>query len=232
MGYIRAVGDLVAAYELNDTIYRQTPAGARDTHMEYEKIEYGTNTRPGGLVRNTDGEYFAFESDRNGLLLNVSTSLSLPECLEQFQKAFPHAVARPGERASGLAIVAEGHPNHSVISHGGPGGEGLVEYSFDPSVLMADMPTDEAIELVRRDELEVVAARVAFKGFFMTWHRPYARFIDSDLEVAEAGVYAGTLREIDGMRRFMRLSGRAAFFLETDVTVRVREHGNPRQVRI
>ncbi|NEM90904.1 uL30 family ribosomal protein [Galbitalea soli] len=238
-GYIRAVRDLVGVVELGGIMYRSAQLSARSTHLQYERIEYGSNTRPGGLVRNSDGEYFVFESDRNGLLLNWSTSLSASEAFEQFQQSFidegtPLRV-RSGESASMVMVSGRHDPGHSPITHDRTldSGDGdWEEYQVDPSNLIGEMPTEEAIDLIRRRDLPVVAARIAFRDVFMTWHRPYARFIDSDVESAEVGVYLNDLSRINGARRFVRNAGRARFFSEADITILVRERGNPKHIWI
>ncbi|CAN5373236.1 hypothetical protein BH11ACT5_BH11ACT5_16340 [soil metagenome] len=239
-GLIRSVRDLVGVIELDGVMYRSAQLSARATHLQYERIEYGSNTRPGALVRNSAGEYFVFESDRNGLLLNWSTSLLPSDVYDRFLTSFKDEdidlQVKRGESASMVAVSGDRRPTHSTISDdqqmSSPNDGHWADFQIDPSNLIAEMPTAEAIELIRRSDLAIVSARIAFRNVFMTWHRPYARFIDSDEEVSEAGIYLSDFSQINAVRRLIRRTGRAGFFSETDVSILVREHGNPKHIWI
>lgn len=235
-GYIRAVRDLVAVARLNAVVYKSTTTSTHEMAVEFERIEYGTNTRPGGLIRSSLGDYYSFESDRKGLLLCWSTDLSADQCIQEFRVSFPD-------------IEPDSHPDASVlgiVANGVAGDESLLErleadritdaidedQSIDPSSLIVDLPTPEAIDVVSSQESSLVVARLGFAGVELIWHRPYARFIDSEVERAEVGIYTRDYSHLDGVRVLTRRTGKNGFFDAIPVTAQIRERGIAKHVRI
>ncbi|WP_216099634.1 hypothetical protein, partial [Curtobacterium sp. MMLR14_002] len=70
IGRIRLLRGIVAVIDLRGVHYRENVAYREKTGLEYERTQFGSNTQPGELIRDSAGNYFVFESDRNGLLVN------------------------------------------------------------------------------------------------------------------------------------------------------------------
>lgn len=235
-GYIRTVRDLIAVARLNAVVYKSASSRAEDMAVDFERIEYGTSTRPGGLIRSSLGDYFTFESDRKGLLLNWSTDLSAEQCVHEFRASFPDVVPDGRHHSSVVGIVANGVA----------GDESIIErlevdritdaidedHALDPSALIVDLPTPEAIDIVSSQKASLVVARLGFVGLELIWHRQYARFIDSDNERAEVGIYTRDYSYLDGVRVLARRTGKNGFFDAVPVTAQIRERGIAKHVRI
>lgn len=235
-GYIRAVRDLVGVIELDGVKWKESSTLDRASDLQYESLDYGTNTRPGGLVRDSLGNYFVFESDRNGVLLNWSTSLSLLECYENLVEATERQILpasmsglskeRPeGENLSILAVKGSAQPGVSAGTT-----SDRHDAATDP-IDFIELPTDEALTVMRAQGSAIAVARLAFRGMDLTWQQPYARFIDSDRETAEVGLYSRDL-SFPVARRLARLTGPEGFLDQATVEVLVRRSGNLKRFKL
>ncbi len=226
-GQIRTVRDLVAVAQLNALVYKSASTVAQDM-TDFERVEYGTNTRPGGRVKSSQGDYFSFESDRKGVLLEWSTSLGVVEALARFGNAFPRARPLKAESASIVALNASGLVGGEELPDVDLGSD----HPLDPSSTFVDMPTGEAINVIHNQADHLVATRLGFRGLNFTWHRPYTRFVDIHVDRAEVGIYTRDYSLLPGIGAYARSTGADGFFDAVPITAQIREHGNVRHVRI
>jgi len=229
-GYIRSVRDLVAVAQLKAVVYRGASSLTRDTAVEFERIEYGTNTRPGGVIKSSIGDYFTFESDRKGLLASWSTHLSALDAITAFRSIYESAEPLKSDDASVLGLIASG-----LVSAGS--GDGMARQildddSVDPSSVVVDVPTRDALQIIESQGGNLVVARLGFAGIDLTWHRPYARFIGNEVERAEVGIYTRDYSQLERLSAFARATGVEGFFDTVPVTAQIREHGNAKHIRI
>lgn len=215
-GMIEAVKDHVAVIEFDSIInLERKPTSSRrgvigkTSSVEYEHLRYGTRTQPGELVRDRDGRYFAFESDRNGVRLMWGSRVLLGEALAAFLKAYDSPAARVGADASLL-----------------------VSYDAERSREIIETSTAKAVSHLRTYISSIVFARLAFSPVEFTWQAAHRPFDDMAVESTEVGVNCGA-RDLDleSARRFAARTGDPQFFSEADCRVEVRQHGIMRAFR-
>lgn len=237
-GYIRKARHLIAVVELNGVQWKSATMKLPASRMEYEVIEYGTNTRPGALYRNSDGDYFNFISDRDGLRASWSTSLGAGACLAVALESFDSAALPSGERQS--VIVLEKGPTPDSSAGGDLDFDGVfaslaeedgtkIQIAGAGSVL--ELPTAEAVSAIRSSELHIAMANLALGEARFTWQKPYARFIDSEIALAETGLYSRR-PNFHALRAMARTTGAPHFFDNLEVKVQVRERGIPKRIKI
>lgn len=235
-GHIRAVRDLIAVARLNRVVYKAEHIRPNSVAVEYERVEFGTATQPGGLVRSSRGDYFTFESDRHGLLLNWSTNLTAEVCFRALLRSFKGLKPATSDHASVVGLVANGlvrDGEHLYEQESELLSLGLHEdRTIDPTTLIVDMSTTEAQEVIQNQASSLVFVRLGMVGLYMTWHRPYARFVDSDVERAEVGLYTRDYSQLDMVGGFARFTSGSDLFDAIPVTAQIRERGNVKHVRI
>jgi hypothetical protein len=213
VGNIRAVKHLVAVVELRsicrkDGILESEVQDARG--MPYEKPLYGTKTRPAQLIRDSDSNYFAFESDRNGLLLMWGTRLSLRQCLDAFNESFGRPPGAAGS-SSTLGIRAV----EAVAA------EGDIE---ERSVVIRDTTFEEAQALIREEGQQVVFARIAFQGIELGWQAPHQVFEDREEVFAEINLYSEDL-DLTSAKSMAMQTGDRRLFENAGAVVQIRQRG-------
>lgn len=234
LGYIAKVRDIVGVIDLGGVFYRQTEYNAGDSSLSIDCVEHGTNSRPGATVRSSDGEYFSYDSDRRGILVDVSSTWKLLDVLNEIDSAFPDARPLAKDDASMLAIAGEGSlPGEFDELEGITSWDGAWhETPVSQSGLIVEMPTDEAISLIRSHRIGIAAARIAFHDFFVTWQEPYSRFVNSDRELSEVGVYVRSPKQLAGLSRLIRAVSKPGFIDNARPRIIMREHGNAKHYTI
>jgi hypothetical protein len=206
--------------------------------MEYEVIKYGNNARPGGLYRNSDGDYFNFISDRDGLRTSWSTNLGAGACLAVALETFSSSSLPSPERQS--ILVLEKHPTSGPLVGGNDDFDAVLaslaeddgtKIQIAGAGTFLELPTSEAISAIRSSELHIAMANLALGDTRFTWQKPYARFIDSEIAFAETGLFARQ-PNMDVLRVVARKTGAPHFFDNFDVEVQVRKRGVAKRIRI
>lgn len=237
-GYIDKTRHLIAVVELNGVQWKSATTKLPASRMKYEVIEYGTNTRPGGLYRNSDGDYFNFISDRDGLRASWSTRLGVGACLAVALERLSTISLPSAERQS--VLVLENGPTSDSSAGDDSDFEGVLaalEEDEGTKVQIAgagtvlELPTSEAISAIRSSALHIAMVNLSLGETRFTWQKPYARFIDSEVELAETGVYSRR-PDFGVLRAMARTTGAPHFFENFDVKVQVRERGKPKRVQI
>lgn len=224
-GQIRAVRDLIGVIELDEVKWKAAVVDARDPRVTYNRIPYGSGTRPGAVVHNTLGDYFVFESTRSSLLVNWTTALSAAECLDEFDSAFEGLQARPAD-VSVIALASGGSSDEVADLE-----EAVGDDAVDDSLDVIDLPTAEAIRLIRSGVEGLVSMRLSIAGVDLIWQEPFVRFLVDDEALAEVGLFSHDLSFVQPARKFARATANRGFFNGRDFEVMVRVHGNPRRLR-
>jgi ribosomal protein L30/L7E len=233
LGNIEKVRDLVGVVVLDGVIYKASQLKTREQHVNYEQIEFGTNTRPGGLVRSSDGDYLHFESSRRHLLMQWSTTVSPVECIDLLLDTLPDLRWAAAEDSALVGLPsALPRAGGSEDEIGVSDEEGFVEYDLPSGVDIIDLPAPEAIDIVKLNTETLVTMNLGSRALDLLWHRPYARFVDSDQKFAEAGVYLRDLALFPAISTFARRTAAPSFFDRTNVEVQVRERGNLKRLSV
>ena len=201
-GLIRSAQDYISVLILDEIYYKEDQPSSDTTSLQYEHVKFGTETQPGSLYRNSNGEYFVFEADRKKLLLNWSTSDNFESALLKFRQAFNPETSRVHQ--SVLAITTR---------------DVLQETS---SVDVLDGPTSAL--LAQADEAgfaNVAFARLAYDDVQLTWRRPYARFSDRSTRFGELGLL-GTGLDLALSKAFALESGPVGILTEAGIEISVR----------
>lgn len=215
-GYIQAVRDLIAVVELGGVQYKAESSVNVEEDVSYESAQFGSNTRPSGIFRDTLGDYFSYESDRNGVLLNWSTDRDFHSALEAFLIAYDGPEPLAAEHSSLLGL----RPTEPIEND-----SSSLEVTIGADAELIELPTDKAIGLTRSSSvLDVQFARLAFRGIDLTWHEPYVRFDDRETERAELGLYAHRL-DLSKARTLARNTGNRGFFEQAKCRIETRENG-------
>jgi ribosomal protein L30/L7E/uncharacterized protein len=238
-GYIKKAKHLIAVVELYGVQWKSATRKLPASRMEYEIIEYGNNTRPGGLYRNSDGDYFNFISDRDGLRTSWSTNLGASACLAVALQEITPVVDVDGGHS--ILVLDRDTVTDSSLSTGDrsqfeefvasltQSEEGETQIVSAGTVL--EMPTAEAIDAIRNSELNIAMANIGLGSARVTWRKPYARFIDSELELAEVGTYSRR-PDFKALGSIARKTGAPRFFDNFEIKVQVRERGAPKRIKI
>ncbi len=207
--------------------------------MTYETHEYGSTSEPSILVRSSIGEYFSSNSRsrRSKFLASWSTELSLADFYRQFQATFPRL--KPDTRIDSSVVGLSIPPRQKndpleVLYEQSPDENRWVEFGIAPSNLsVIDVAAPEAIEIIKHHANDVQLVRIGFsRNIFVTWRKPCARFVDSDHEVSEAGLWVNSLTAVEGLRRFVRTTGSRAFFDEANICVPLGVRGRSSRIII
>lgn len=207
-GSIRTIRHLISVIDLGGVQYKQKYLISEKTGLEYEVLQFGSNTRPGELVRSAEGDYFSFESDRRGVLLNWSSAAGLAECILNVGDFFPSSLSSTSGRTSVLGLQLDDNEGAELE---------IVEVDSD------DVPGYLADHADR-----IAMARVAFSGFDLTWSGPSQRFDDSDFVSVEVGIYTRAPELVARAGEFARKIGPRALLDEVQCVVLMRENGNVR----
>lgn len=220
-GKIRKIREFVVVIDLNAIQYNQTSIFNENLQLEYQRTQFGSNTRPGELVRDPLGNYFSFESDRRGSLLNWSTEFSFLEFLTSASEFFPdHPIIRDRpESLLGIDLSS---------------GENILDNDEDKDfeVEVVEVAGSTLEEFARERTDHVAFARVALRGIDLTWHSPFMRFDDMDHVAAEAGVYIQDPGLIKLVGEFARYSGPRQLLDDSESTVQMRENGHVRIIPV
>lgn len=196
--------------------------------MNYESIAYGRPNEPGGLTRDSNSNYFNFESDRTGIMMNWSTPLAALECYQAAVSSFPNlALVRRSKRSIiGIESQWVAAQDELALAEAAMMDAELEEDTpLDGSVAIVDVSTPEALDLMRQNATNLIVARLAFKSLDLFWHSPYVRFIDSDHKVAQAGIYTRHTELIKPIGQFARATGTPGFLDAANVKVQSYWHG-------
>lgn len=237
-GYIKKARHLIAVVELNGVQWKSATTKLPASRMEYEVVEYGSNTRPGGLYRNSDGDYFNFISDRDGLRSSWSTNLGVGACLTISLESLGFPALHSAERQS-LLVLEKTPTSDSFTDSAGDAEAVLASLAEDDGakIQIADagtvleLPTSEAISAIRNSELHIAMANLTLGETRFTWQKPYARFIDSEVALAETGLYSRQ-PNIDALRVMARKTGAPHFFDNFEIKVQVRERGAAKRIKV
>jgi len=203
--------------------------------LEYEQIEFGTSTRPGGVFRRTDGEYAVYKSDRKGVLVNWSTNHSVLEGLNRVRLELPELHTIEKEEPS-MLMLKKGEP----VAHGSRLARLDIEASLDEGVdviagdasRIVHAPGSEILKMVDANYRAISMARIAFKGVTLLWREPYLRFFDSQTPRAELGVYLQDYSRLPELRTAMRSTAEPGFMELGQAFVTYREKGNVKRFKL
>lgn len=207
-GNIRAIRHLISVIDLGGVQYRQKYLISENTGLEYEVVQFGSNTRPGELVRSEVGDYFSFESDRRGALLNWSSDSDLRECISLVREFFPSPLLVTAGRTSVLGLKLDDDEGAELE--------------------IVDVDADDVFAYLADHGDRIAMARVAFSGFDLTWSSPSQQFDDSDYVSAEVGIYTREPELVARVGEFARKIGPRALLDEVQCVVLMRENGNVR----
>lgn len=214
IGYIRTVKDVIAAIELPGVEYKSEVVSPSDIPMEYEKHQYGSNTSPGVVVRNSEGDYFVGESEGAYVSLQWSSGNSLVESVDKLRGLYPplrDRVTDDQEEDGSTLVLRRADSDRS-------------EYLY--------LPASEALAVARDSLSSVISASLAFEDdLSVFWHRPYSRFIDGDHSTAEVGVYGNGISP-KLIREFARATAAFGFFDQAPITYSTRTHEKVRTHKI
>lgn len=210
-GNIRKVEDLVMTVRLPERCFKEEmfQVGADAPSLTYEKIQYGTMTRPAEMVRSRSGEYFAFESDRNGALLMWGTTLGPEEFFDECLK-----VTRENLPAQRTSFVISGQ-----IAESDDASEGENPHYVD---------TERALKIVRGGK-EVSLARLEFGEFECTWISPRQPFDDMNTVCAEVHFYTESLN-LDIAKALAMQTGPRRLLSQASIAIDLRRHGTRRLI--
>lgn len=204
-GYLRAVKDLVTVVQLPETCYNEAE------HSEYQKTPYGTVTHPAELIRNSQGDYFAYESGREGLLLMWNTQLPLHEASRRLRNIYDSPILYDGEPNS---VVIADSPARRNDREGG-GHEPPVEITAQQAMgIISDEGTSTRVQL----------ARVALQDVEFAWLAPHRPFDDLDIVTAEIQIFGNPL-DLKKARLAAEATGPERLFADAGVTIDVRRPG-------
>jgi hypothetical protein len=168
-------------------------------------------------------------------MADVSTSLDLLSTIDAISELLPTAEPLDQDDAA-MVSIARGEMSEyntdeleSIVSWDGPWHE--IQLSPHTS-LNVEMPTTEALTLIRQRKTSISATRIAFRDFLVTWQEPYARFINSDQKRAEIGVRIRSPRQLDDLGRVLRAVSKPGFIDDARPHVIMREHGNAKYYSI
>lgn len=200
-GMIDTVRDYVAVLILDGVFYKQDNSNRSQSRVaDYERLKFGSETQPGGLIRGKSGEYFAFESDGKSLLMNWSSSADFESTHHFFETNFEEL--RPSSKPFSSSV-------------------GIVTSSKSDSRRTVEVVDGSAAELLERlasrDLASVAFARLAYDTVSLTWRRPFKRFSDRPTRFGEVGLL-GNGQDID-------LTKARAFAVETGPADLLRDGG-------
>lgn len=209
-GMIESVKDHVAVIEIGYIIHlERTPTeryggiGSK-SRVEYERLQYGTSSKPGELVRSDRGSFFAFESDRSRVRTMWSSSEDLRSSFAAFQESFRSPPVELGTTNATIVVGLDSKP------------EEIIETSVS-----------HAVDMITNQSQHILMARLAFRLFEFTWEFPHRPFDDIDAISSEIGVNSSVYDiDLDSTRRFAYLTGDTDLLKNGGCRVSVRQHGN------
>jgi ribosomal protein L30/L7E len=211
-GLVRSVRDYVGVVYLGAEMYNPQYVEV-DENTAIEHVSYGTKTRPGGLVRDEVGHYFAYESDRRALLVFWDSESSIEQAVKALHECFGPREPEHGADASTVGLDVEiGSVPEKVDAYRSEG------------VTIADGPTESILKLIRDQPDDVNFARLSFRGLVLTWRAPFQRFEDRDRESAEVGLRSPNL-DLVAARRMADMTG-SRLIQDVALSVQVRQYGN------
>lgn len=159
LGQIENVREHVAVIELGRIIYLGETT--KNSELQYERTKYGTNTNPGELIRDREGNFFAFESDRRRFRIMWSSPLTHSRAITELLAAFPDL--ENGSKSESVAVFSD---------------------TVSPVEGTASEILDRCAE--REDDLKVV--RISYRDLDYTWQETHQPFHDRAIRCREIGV--------------------------------------------
>ncbi|GAA4969501.1 uL30 family ribosomal protein [Kineococcus glutinatus] len=204
-GSIRTVRHLVAVVELDGIYYRQTEAGnSEGGDVSIENQQYGTETSPGQLWRDPQGEYFGYRSERDSTLAYWSSELTLHQLVETAYQ-LPEVSLSDDVRVK-YWTVAE--PQRGAIRHDSsvkslPGAESVNE---PISHAVIDLPNEQ----------------------HLMWKAPFRKFGDRQTTKGEVRLLGEPIDEV-ALRALVRATANEVFMARANCNIQVRRQGKLRQ---
>lgn len=206
---MRLVQHLVRVIELSEMCYDGSIVES------YEKLPYGTATKPAEITRSQDGEYFAYESDRTGLLLMWGTDYDLIECLDAFGSRFR-------TREQGLMLSAELLTMDMSVSD-------EVVHDVETRSQSAEGPFDVVREQVAALVGSVAVARFDAGKLEFSWKAPHHPFDDMDTVSSEVQLFSEDL-DLHSALAMANHVGPAELLAAAQCTIDIRRRGRRRLV--
>lgn len=193
-GNIRKVRDLVAVIALPEVKYKseRNPESA-DSGIEYENFKYGSRNLPAHVWRDSDGQYFAYETGKTKLVTFWSSEVGI----ENMETAMDRAGLQiDPTRGDALLTATQTSPEFIeplIVRHRG---------SWESINKNVPLST-------------VITARIPLRdGLVVTWMAPYQLFEDQEHVKSSVGVI-GPRTEVLAIRGLARVTGNTRFFNES-----------------
>ncbi|WP_139104603.1 hypothetical protein [Gordonia sp. UCD-TK1] len=150
--------------DLQSVSFKNETGSTEDGELVFERVQYGSNTRPGELLRDNYGNYAGFETGREGTLVYWSTFFSLDDLIDK-------------ARSEGIGIDRSAMCT-TFFDGGDPDG--------------VELELSEVLDITgNREAVQSIAVPIGEIGNQeLCWQAPYLRFEDRDSIRAEASFFS------------------------------------------